>query len=64
MAKTVGTYYFTRLRSQWGIWIVESIINGVTSAALVKSVTTYEDAVKTTYHLNGWGEPKRIYKRF
>jgi len=64
MAKTVGTYYFTRHRRAWGIWIVESIINGVTSGTFVKDVFSYEDAVKTTYHLNGWGEPKRIYKKF
>lgn len=64
MAKSVGTYYFGRHRSMWGIWMVESITNGVTMAAFIKDVFTYEDAVRTTYALNGWGEPKRIYKKF
>ena len=62
MAKTVGTYYFGRHRSMWGIWVVESI--GVTMAAFIKDVFTYEDAVRTTYALNGWGEPKRINKKY
>lgn len=64
MAKTVGTFYFGRHRSLWGIWMVESIINGVTSAAFIKDVCSYEDAVKETYHLNGWGEPKRIVRKY
>ena len=64
MGKSVGTYYFGRHRSLWGIWMVESISNGVTMSAFIKNVFTYEDAVKTTYALNGWGEPKRIYKKY
>lgn len=64
MAKTVGTYYYGKHRSMWGIWMVESISNGVTIAAFVKDVFSYEDAVRTTYALNGWGEPKRVYKKF
>ena len=49
----------------WGIWMVESISNGVvTMAAFIKDVFTYEDAVKETYRLNGWGEPKRINKKY
>ena len=64
MTKRVGTYFFGRHRSLWGIWIVESIENGVTMSAFVKDVCCYEDAVKETYHLNGWGEPKRIIKKY
>ena len=64
MAKTVGTYFFGRHRSLWGIWIVESIENGVTMSAFIKDVCSYEDAVKETYNLNGWGEPKRIIKKY
>ena len=55
MAKTVGTYYFGRHRSMWGIWMV---------AAFIKDVFSYEDAVKETYRLNGWGEPKRIVRKY
>ena len=64
MAKTVGTYYFGRHRSMWGIWMVVSNNNGVTMGEHVKDVRTYEDAVKTTYALNGWGEPKRIVRTY
>lgn len=64
MAKTVGTYYFARHRSQWGIWIVTYNENGVTMGEHVKDVCTFESAVKETYALNGWGEPKRIIKKY
>lgn len=64
MATKIGQYYFARHRSQWGIWMVQSINNGVTMAAFIKDVFTYEDAVKTTCALNGWGEPKRIVRRY
>lgn len=64
MAKTVGTYHFGRHRSAWGIWMVESISNGVIMSAFIKDVASYEDAVRETYHLNGWGEPRSIYKRY
>ncbi len=64
MAKTVGTYYFGRHRSMWGIWMVESISNGVTMAAFIKNVKTYEDAVRETYSLNGWGTPKNIARKY
>lgn len=64
MARTVGTYFFGRHRSLWGIWIVESIENGVTMSAYIKDVCSYEDAVMETYRLNGWGEPKRIIKKY
>jgi hypothetical protein len=64
MAKTVGTYYFGRHRSQWGIWMVESISNGVTFGAFIKDVRSYEDAVKETYSLNGWGTPKNIVRKY
>ncbi len=64
MAKTVGTYYFGRYYRNWGIWVVVSVENGVTMADKVKTVSSYEDAVKETYRLNGWGEPKRIIRKF
>ncbi len=64
MAKTIGTFYFGRHRSMWGIWMVESISNGVTMSAFIKDVRSYEDAVRTTYALNGWGEPMKINKKY
>jgi hypothetical protein len=44
--------------------MVESISNGVTMSCFIKDVFSYEDAVKETYHLNGWGEPKRIVRKY
>ena len=64
MALQVGKYHFGRHRSNWGIWICTSVENGTTMSAFVKDVFTYEDAVKETYRLNGWGEPKKIYRRY
>lgn len=62
--KKVGTYYFARLRSHWGIWIVISNDNGITMGEHVKDVRTYEDAVKETYRMNGWALPKNIVRKY
>lgn len=62
--KKVGTYYFGRHYRNWGIWMVSSINNGVTMSVFVKDVCTYENAVKETYSLNGWGEPKYISRKY
>jgi hypothetical protein len=64
MTLTVGTYHFGKHRTAWGIWVCDYANNGSTSSSFVKDVCSYEDAVRETYRLNGWGEPKRIYKRF
>lgn len=64
MTLQVGTYHFGRHRSNWGIWQCEYANNGNTSSRHIKDVFTYEEAVKETYRLNGWGEPKRIYRKF
>ena len=64
MTLKVGTYHFGRHYNCWGIWMVESISNGVTMSCFIKDVFCYEDAVKETYRLNGWGEPKKIYRKF
>jgi len=64
MTKKVGTYYFARHRRNWGIFIITYINNGIEMGDFVKDVYSYEDAVKETYHLNGWGEPKSINKKY
>lgn len=51
MANKVGTYHFGRHRSQWGIWMVESISNGVTMSCFIKDVYSFEDAFDV-YFLN------------
>lgn len=63
MAK-LGTYHFKRHRRLWGIWVVSSISGSIVCSDFVKDVPTYEQAVRETYSLNGWGEPKRIYKKY
>jgi hypothetical protein len=64
MAKKVGTYYYGRHYGNWGIWMVESISNGVIMSVFVKDVCTYENAVRETYKLNGWSEPKQIIRKY
>ena len=64
MTLQVGTYHFGRHRSNWGIWQCEYSNNGCTSSKHIKDVFTYEEAVKEVYRLNGWGTPKRIYRKY
>ena len=64
MTKKVGTYYFGRHRRNWGIWVITSINNGIEMGDFVKDVFTYEDAVRETYSLNGWGTPKNIVRKY
>lgn len=64
MTLQVGKYHFGRHRNRWGIWQCVSIINGCTSSSLVKDVYSYEDAVRETYRLNGWGLPKNIKRTY
>ena len=64
MTLQVGTYHFLRHRSMWGIFQCEYANNGNTHSSHVKDVQTYEEAVKEVYRLNGWREPKRVYKKY
>lgn len=64
MTPKVGQYKFQRRYRTWGIYVIESICNGIMTSAFVKSVATYEDAVRETYRLNGWSEPKMVYKKY
>ena len=63
MTLNVGTYFFKKYYSTWGIWQVEDLTNGM-SAKFIKSVLSYEDAVKETYIMNGWGSPRRVIKKY
>jgi hypothetical protein len=60
----IGQYHFHRLRSHWGIWVVESISNDVTMSQFVKDAYSYQEALCETYRLNGWGTPKNINKKY
>lgn len=64
MTITVGTYHFGRHHSSWGIWQCTYVKDGFRQSSLIKDVPTYEEAVKETYSLNGWGVPKKIYRKY
>ena len=64
MTLQVGTYHFGHHHRNWGIWVCTYANNGSTVSEFVKDVWSFDDAVHETYRLNGWGEPKKIYKKF
>ena len=64
MTLNIGTYFFKRYHSNWGIWQVENLSNNGMSAAFVKSVFSYDEAVRETYKMNGWGEPKQVIRKY
>jgi hypothetical protein len=64
MTYNVGTYYFGRHHRDFRIYVVTDKTEKTMAASPVKDVFTYEDAVKEVYRLNGWGEPKKINKRY
>ena len=64
MKPEVGKYKFGRHRSKWGIWQWDSVTERGSSARFIKDVSTYEEAVREVYRLNGWGEPKQIRRSF
>lgn len=64
MSAQVGQYTFGRHRNLWGIWRNMQVNENGRCAEFVKDVFTYEDVVREVYRLNGWREPKKIYRRF
>ena len=64
MKAKVGQYFFKRHRSEWGIWQWDYVKDGFSSAEHIKDVPTFEEAIRETYRLNGWQEPKRIVRAF
>lgn len=60
MRARVGQYFF---RMNRGMYVVYQQTTEW-SATRVESYSEFEDAVRETYRLNGWGEPKNIVKRF
>lgn len=66
MKARVGLHFFGRNYGTWAVWVYD-IVNyetGFTSASKVTNCITFNEALKTTYHLNGWGEPKSIRRIF
>ena len=64
MKAQVGQHKFGRHRNLWGIWKYTEASETGSNATFIKDVQTYEEAVRETYRLNGWGEPKHIYRKF
>jgi len=60
----VGQYFFGRNYGIWGIWVYEEVSEQGTRASKVETCSTYEEAVRTTFQLNGWGEPKYISRKY
>lgn len=60
MKAKVGLYKFGRHRNLWGIWRYDMVTENGASAVFIKDVSSYEEAVREIYRLNGWGEPKNI----
>lgn len=64
MNAQVGQYKFGRHRNVWGIWRYMVVNESGNCAEFVKDVLTYNDAVREVYHLNGWAQPRKIYRKF
>ena len=64
MKAKVGLYHFGRHRGLFGIWVYTHVDATGSVASFVKDVCTFEDAVKETYSLNGWGQPKQISQKY
>ena len=66
MKAKVGLHFFGRNLGSWGIWCYDSVneVTGTSSAQKVESCCTFEEALRKTYQLNGWGEPKNITRKF
>lgn len=64
MKAQVGRYWFGRHRSNWGIWQYYSVTATGSSSQFIKDVFSYEEAVRETYRLNDWGEPRYIRREF
>ena len=60
----VGQYHFGMHRGLWAIWQLEYDTPKGSGSKFVKHVQTYEEAVKEVYQLNGWGTPKKIYRKY
>lgn len=60
--RKLGQYYFGRFYRDWAVFQVDFVSEDgrCSSGRFVKRVYTYEEAVRETWKLNGWGEPRYI----
>ena len=64
MKAQVGQYRFGSPGVGKRMLLYTAVNESGTCAKFVKDSFTYEDAVKEVYRLNGWGEPKKLYRKF
>ena len=64
MKAKVGQYFFRMHHGSWGIFQWDSVEDGYSSASHIKDEWSFEEALRETYRLNGWNQPKRIVRAF
>ena len=66
MTAKVGLHFFGRNHGAWAVWCYDKVNEetGFASANKIANCISYEEAVRTMYNLNGWGEPKSIRRTF
>jgi len=62
----VGNYYFGRYYNMWSLWVYVNVTENGTQAQRIPTYEyyTFEEALRKTYELNGWGEPKQIARKY
>ena len=64
MKAKVGQYFFGREYGIFGIWVYEEVNEKGTRASKVDNACTFEEALRKTYQLNGWAQPKTITRKY
>ena len=64
MKAEIGKYHFGRRFDYFTIRQWDYVGAYGTTSRRIKDVDTYAEAVRETYRLNGWGEPKSITRKF
>ena len=64
MTPQLNKYHFGRRFNYFTIFQYDFVDATGTTSRRIKDVKTYDEAVRETYRLNGWGEPKTIKRNF
>jgi hypothetical protein len=65
MKPEVGKHYVTTWLKSYAVQVWDSVSeNGCCSGHTVAKFWSFEEAVREMYRLNGWKQPKTIYKRY
>ena len=60
----IGQFFFGRYYNIWAVWVYESVSEKGTSASKVETCCSFEEALRKTYSLNGWEQPKYITRKY